>query len=380
MLNPEIEKRYCQSCGMPLRFDVEEYLGTNADDSRSDEYCYYCLNKGEYTVDIPMHEMVDIWVKYTNKYNEYSGTSYSPRELRTVLNKRLPVLKRWKQKQETGNIHYEIVSKIKDYINHHLFDSLDVNLFVEMSCISKFHFRKVFKTVTGENISGYIQRLRLEHIAHLLIATDLTLEQIISKTNYQTKFSLAKAFKKHFGITSSEYRKRYRLYNPVYISEESVPEIRNLNQLKVLYIEVGNAYQNKDKYRSRWNKLFHYAAQYGLNNRENRFISVSLDDPLITPLKQCRFYLGVIVSQDIKPEEKLSIVDIPKGKYAVFRHKGSYASLNKLYRYIYENWLPDSKYYAKNTLSFEMYMNSPRTTKLSDLETDVYIPVEKKEI
>ncbi|UVQ24680.1 zinc ribbon domain-containing protein [Bacteroides thetaiotaomicron] len=26
---------------MPLRFDVEEYLGTNSDGSRSDEFCYY---------------------------------------------------------------------------------------------------------------------------------------------------------------------------------------------------------------------------------------------------------------------------------------------------------------------------------------------------
>lgn len=38
MVESEINKRYCQSCGMPLRFDVEEYLGTNSDGSRSDEF------------------------------------------------------------------------------------------------------------------------------------------------------------------------------------------------------------------------------------------------------------------------------------------------------------------------------------------------------
>ncbi|WP_262893674.1 zinc ribbon domain-containing protein, partial [Bacteroides xylanisolvens] len=35
MIEPDINKRYCQSCGMPLRFDVEKYLGTNSDGSRS---------------------------------------------------------------------------------------------------------------------------------------------------------------------------------------------------------------------------------------------------------------------------------------------------------------------------------------------------------
>ena len=56
MIESEINKRYCQSCGMPLRFDVEKYLGTNSDGSRSDEYCYYCLKDGKYIVDIPMSD------------------------------------------------------------------------------------------------------------------------------------------------------------------------------------------------------------------------------------------------------------------------------------------------------------------------------------
>ncbi|NDV97158.1 transcriptional regulator, partial [Dysgonomonas sp. 521] len=49
----QADKQYCQSCGMPLRFDMEEYMGTNSDHSRSHEYCYYCLKDGDYTVDIP---------------------------------------------------------------------------------------------------------------------------------------------------------------------------------------------------------------------------------------------------------------------------------------------------------------------------------------
>lgn len=76
VMEPSVEKQYCQSCGMPFRFDITEYLGTNANGSCNDEYCYYCLKNGEYTVDIPMGEMVDIRVKYTDKYNWYSGTNY----------------------------------------------------------------------------------------------------------------------------------------------------------------------------------------------------------------------------------------------------------------------------------------------------------------
>ena len=59
-----MSKRYCQSCGMPLRFDMEEWLGTNLDGSKSDTFCYYCLKDGKYTVDVSMHEMIDIWLSY----------------------------------------------------------------------------------------------------------------------------------------------------------------------------------------------------------------------------------------------------------------------------------------------------------------------------
>ena len=198
---------------MPLRFDVEEYLGTNADHSCSDEYCYYCLKDGNYTVDISMNEMVDIWVKYTDKYNWYSGTDYTPQELKTLLNKRLPTLKRWRQKEMTQHVHYEAVNGVRTYIDQNLFHELDPEQLAEMVHLSFFHFRKVFRNVTGENIGTYIQRLRLEYIAHLLIATGQSIEEIGMQTNYQTKFSLAKAFKKHFGISMSAYREKYKSVN-----------------------------------------------------------------------------------------------------------------------------------------------------------------------
>lgn len=37
----------CQSCSMPLAKDDEK--GTNADGSKSEEYCIYCFVNGEFT-------------------------------------------------------------------------------------------------------------------------------------------------------------------------------------------------------------------------------------------------------------------------------------------------------------------------------------------
>lgn len=373
MADSELNKRYCQSCGMPLRFDVEEYLGTNLDNSPSDEFCYYCLKKGKYIVDIAMSEMIEIWVKYTDKYNEYSSTSYSPQELKAILYKRLPTLNRWKQKQETYIIHKQAVGSVIKHINNHLFDSFEMDELILLSRLSKSHFRRVFKAITGENIASYIQRLRIEQIAHLLISTDFKLEQIIKQTSYQTKFSLAKAFRKHFGISTSEYRKRYKLEIIDRLSG-ILYEIKQVRQMAAFCIEVGDAYKNKHQYRSKWNQLLHYAKQ---NNLTEKFLSISLDDPLITPIEKCRFYLGIVVPKETIRKQQLGIIQIPDGRYAVFQHTGSYASLHKFYQLIYEEWFPKNKYHPKSTFSFEVYLNNPRTTKFSELITEIYIPIEK---
>lgn len=377
MITEETDKRYCQSCGMPLRFDVEEYLGTNSDGSRSNEFCYYCLKNGEYIVDIPMSEMVDIWVKYNDKYNEYSGTDYAPHELRTILNKRLPTLSRWRQKQETKFIHYQITQKIISHINENLFKELDIDALASMSGLSKFHFRRVFKSVTGENIASYIQRLRIEQVAHLLLSTDSKLEQIANQTNYSTKYSLAKAFHKHFGISSSEYRKRYTK-KTVDGETDTSPEIQFFTNINIHCLEVGDAYLDKSKYKYKWDRISGYTNQNKLNGSYGKYVSVSLDDPLITPTDKCRFYLGVTVPDGMKPKTGFVSLSIPDGRYAIFKHKGKYNSLHKLYKSIYEIWLPQSGYCPRGTVTFEIYQNTPENTTLSGLRTDIYIPIEKQ--
>ena len=87
----------------------------------------------------------------------------------------------------------------------------------------------------------------MEHVAHLLISTDYTLKQIIEQTSYQTKYSIAKAFKKHFGISTSQYREKHKPNgeNP---ATNIKPEIKVISPIKIFCIEVGEAYKNKLKY------------------------------------------------------------------------------------------------------------------------------------
>lgn len=91
------EMIFCQSCGMPL--DTEEAKGTNADGSRSNEYCTYCFENGAFTQkDLTMDEMIETNLKYLDQWNESAGRNLTVEEARVQLKEFMPTLKRWKTK------------------------------------------------------------------------------------------------------------------------------------------------------------------------------------------------------------------------------------------------------------------------------------------
>ena len=86
------EMKFCQSCGMPL---AEEILGTNADGSKSDEYCMYCYKDGAFTGDFTMEQMAEYCSMFVAEYNKHTGQNLTACEYKELLLKFFPTLKRW---------------------------------------------------------------------------------------------------------------------------------------------------------------------------------------------------------------------------------------------------------------------------------------------
>lgn len=378
----DIEKRFCQSCGMPLDLGKVEYLGTNDDQTHSHEFCYYCLKDGKYTVDYTMEQMVDVWVKYKDKYNGYASTSLRSDELRSLLQDRLPGLSRWKQRQETENIHFEIINRVLVYINQHLFEPLDAGELAQVAGLSFFYFRRIFRETTDENVGSYIKRLRLEYVAYRLITTDQPVNAILSSLPLYSKNSLCKAFHKHFNLSPSAYRKHFNLSeesnNPVADKTNLEVNIVKTQPLSIIYLPVKDAYMHTGKYQGIWKTLIDFSARNQLSSVANRYISLSLDEPVVTPQQKCRFYIGITVEEKTEATPLLGRMEIPGGLYGIFRLKGSHRQLPSAYRDIYQHWLPLNGYIQREPLTFEIYLNSPREVPVSELITDIYIPLEKK--
>lgn len=65
-----------------------------------------------------------------------------------------------------------------------------------------------FRRVFGMTIFDYIQKLRMQHACRLLVDTDLPVTQIAYDVGYEYPGNFATAFKRHFGMSPRELRRR----------------------------------------------------------------------------------------------------------------------------------------------------------------------------
>ncbi|MDD1502855.1 zinc ribbon domain-containing protein [Lysinibacillus sp. CNPSo 3705] len=81
---------YCQSCGMPLM--DEALLGTEKEGQKSQDYCTYCYEVGEFKQpNLTVGEMIEICVPHLKE------DGMAEEEARQMLTSFLPGLKRWRK-------------------------------------------------------------------------------------------------------------------------------------------------------------------------------------------------------------------------------------------------------------------------------------------
>ncbi|GIP18187.1 putative two-component sensor response regulator [Paenibacillus montaniterrae] len=110
------------------------------------------------------------------------------------------VLSERSQDSRTG-----VIQKVQEYAAQHLTEaslqSLADHVFLNASYLSK-----IYKLETGEGISEYLSRLRMETAAHLLRTTNEKIYEISVKVGYNKTSYFIKVFKDRYGVTPQEYR------------------------------------------------------------------------------------------------------------------------------------------------------------------------------
>jgi AraC-like DNA-binding protein len=81
------------------------------------------------------------------------------------------------------------------------------------SCMSKFHFCRVFKKVKGISCFQYLNQLKIGIAAQMLKSTDLSITQIALESGYNDLRHFERIFKHVTGNTPYHFRKHLRENN-----------------------------------------------------------------------------------------------------------------------------------------------------------------------
>ncbi len=101
-----------------------------------------------------------------------------------------------------------LIDRIKEYIkNNYMDSSLSLSKISEQFKISESYFSYLFKEVTKENFSDYLEKIRMDKATELLSTTSMNIADIAKEVGYNNTASFRRAFKRLGNITPAEVRK-----------------------------------------------------------------------------------------------------------------------------------------------------------------------------
>jgi AraC family transcriptional regulator len=78
----------------------------------------------------------------------------------------------------------------------------------DQACFSPFHFHRIFQDAVGETPTAFLERLRLERAALMLLASEEPITGLALEVGFRRPETFARRFRAAFGCSARDYRSR----------------------------------------------------------------------------------------------------------------------------------------------------------------------------
>jgi len=322
------------------------------------------------------------------------------------------------------------INKAIDFITSHLVENPSLDEIAEAASFSKFHFHRLFQAHVGESVTEFTRRLRLEKSAaqlHFDRTKDIT--SIALDCGFSSSQNFAKAFKKHFAMSPTEYRetneyskgpvsKRSDSKNGntirkdgnaaskpgnadvgpgshshddtdhvVLTERESIMttsniEVKDVPDRNVAYVRVIGEYGFEPATKA-FQSLEKWAGPRGFLE-SGQLIGIPWDNPCITPAEKCRYDACVTVPKGAEITGGADHQVVSGGRYAVNHTEVIGNDFQKGWDELIGEWLPSSGYQPGDGPAYEIYKwigddDAGQNIGTDDPEVrwqvDIYLPV-----
>lgn len=307
------------------------------------------------------------------------------------------------------------INRVIDYIESNMEDKLSLGKLAQVASFSPYHFHRIFKALVGEPLNHFIQRVRLERAAMKLVdQPKLSVTEIAFACGFSGSSSFARAFKDHFQMSATEWRRQIeREKSKISIPEskrgkanskewkdtattfsyiESISQarrytmshteslnvdVKEIPEMHVAYVRhIGPYKGDTELFDKLFNKIFKWAgARDLLRFPETRVLAVYHDNPEITDESKLRTSVCVTVPPDTTVDGEVGKMTIPGGKYAIGHFEIDADGYEDAWNALFGAWLPDSGFQPDDRPAFELFLNNPNEHPEHKHIVDIYVPV-----
>ncbi|MEN0061324.1 MAG: AraC family transcriptional regulator [Myxococcota bacterium] len=275
------------------------------------------------------------------------------------------------------------VNRAVDHVRNHLRSALTIASLARVAHVSPFHFARLFKASTGETVTRFVQRARLERAAALMQRSPRReLGDIALDAGFRSASNFARVFRTHYGQAPREWDRVSPLADRFPGFEDALAPFRAnppplhprriaIPEQTVAYVRVPTPFVDDAKLDSGMNTLRAALARSGM--QVGAFVGASWDHPDATSLDRVCFDLGVVVPDDVRIED-LSVHRWPAHEAVAVHVNGPRPHLALAWEALYE-WIVRTQATPLDLPSVKWFRRPPDAARWSHFDVDCAIPL-----
>lgn len=290
----------------------------------------------------------------------------------------------------------EVMSNCIEYIEKNIKENLTPKTISDEMGYSLFHFCRIFNVSRGISLMDYVKQRRLS-LASLDLFKGKKVIDIAVEYRFETHGGFSKAFKKEFGFSPTQYKKRagngFYSENSLKINGDIMkPKIIKKDGFRVagygIQTDISDGNYTKD--------IASFWSYYEGENLESKMYEIlkpkvhgeyGLCVPADKESYQAIYLLGVKVDNFENVTNDMITVEVPSAEYAVFTtppidtssdslQKDFAKLISSTWKYIFEEWFKNSEYkFDESKIDFEFY--DERCHSRVDTIMEIYVPIVK---
>ncbi|MDO4649801.1 MAG: AraC family transcriptional regulator, partial [Eubacteriales bacterium] len=198
----------------PQNIEKLEQIGILAKENSQKQYEYMavtstCLaSRAAIRGGVNAQEVYELSERFLQKISKCSNTMeylQIHRQVAVEFSKRVQMVK-----ERQGS---DLVNQCKNYIARHRKEKFELERLAEALAKNPSYLSRKFSEETGMTMQDFAMEVKLEAVENLLKYSDATIADIAEYLHFHSQSYLAEKFRKQYGMSPSEYRKKNQIHD-----------------------------------------------------------------------------------------------------------------------------------------------------------------------